>query len=76
MLSRSLHAQEEQSKLAQRRADRIRDLAERGTMSVDELQRRDMSALGQRVTLQSAEREIASKRGSSCCRASPWNSFR
>lgn len=62
MLGRSLQAQEEQSNLAQRHADRIRELAGRGTISVDELQRRDMGAIGQRVTLQAAEREIAAKR--------------
>src|SRR5262249_3159601 len=32
------------------------------TVSADELSRRDMAVLGQRVTLQAAEREMASKR--------------
>ncbi|WP_421995029.1 HlyD family secretion protein [Reyranella sp.] len=62
MLARSVAVQEEQSKLAQRYADRIRDLAAKGTISADELQRREMSALGQRVSLQATEREIAAKR--------------
>jgi membrane fusion protein len=62
LIERSLGVQEEQSRLAQRHADRIRGLAERGTVSVDELQRRDMGALAQRVSFQAAERELSSKR--------------
>lgn len=62
MLTRSITVQEEQLKMAQRHADRIRELVAKGTMSSDELQRRDMSALGQRVSLQATEREIAAKR--------------
>jgi membrane fusion protein len=53
---------QQQLALTQRHADRIRDLAEHGTVSLDELQRRDLAVLAQRLALQNSEREIASKR--------------
>jgi membrane fusion protein len=52
----------QQLTLTQRHADRIRDLAEHGTVSLDELQRRDLAVLAQRLALQNSDREIASKR--------------
>jgi len=57
-----MQTQRQQLTLTQQHADRIRELAERGTVSRDELQRRDLAVLGQRLAVQSAEREIASKR--------------
>jgi membrane fusion protein len=61
LLERNIQTQREQAKLAQLQADRVRGLAERGTVSIDELQRREIAALGQRLAVQTAEREIASK---------------
>jgi multidrug resistance efflux pump len=62
LLGRNMQTQRDQATLAQRNADRIRELAERGTVSLDELQRRDIAALGQRLSVQNAEREAATKR--------------
>jgi membrane fusion protein len=62
LLAASMQTQRQQLTLTQQHADRIRELAERGTVSRDELQRRDLAVLGQRLAVQSAEREIASKR--------------
>jgi membrane fusion protein len=61
LLGRNMQTQREQATLAQRHADRIRELAERGTVSLDELQRRELGALTQRLALQNAERELATK---------------
>jgi len=62
MLDHSIQTQQKQAKLAQLHADRVRDLAQRGTVSLDELQRRDIAALGQRLAVQTSERELASRR--------------
>src|SRR5262249_20244082 len=61
LLKATMQTQRDQLQLAQRHAERIRELAERGTVSLDELQKRDMAVLAQRVTLQSSEREQATK---------------
>jgi membrane fusion protein len=62
LLELTMQTQREQLALAQRHAERIRDLAERGTVSLDELQKRDMAALSQRYAVQNSERDMASKR--------------
>jgi membrane fusion protein len=62
MLDRSIQTQQKQAKLAQLHADRVRELAARGTVSLDDLQRRDIAALGQRLAVQTSERELASRR--------------
>jgi membrane fusion protein len=62
LLNATMQTQRDQIQLAQRHAERIRELAERGTVSLDELQKRDMAVLAQRVILQNSEREQASKR--------------
>lgn len=62
MLDANIETQQKQAGLAQAQADRVRDLAGRGTISVDELQRREIAALGQRLAVQTSERELASKR--------------
>ena len=59
---RAMQTQQEQLTLTQQHADRIRALAEQGSVSRDELQRRDLAVLSQRLAVQNAEREIASKR--------------
>jgi membrane fusion protein len=61
LLERNIQTQQEQAKLAQAQAERVRGLAERGTVSVDELQRREIAALGQRLAVQTSEREMAAK---------------
>jgi membrane fusion protein len=61
MLRRNIETQQEQATLAQRHAERIRELASRGTIPLDELQRRDIAALGQRLAVQTSERELAAK---------------
>jgi len=62
LLNAAMQTERDQIALAQRHADRIRDLAERGTVSLDELQKRDMAVLAQRLALQNSERELAGKR--------------
>ncbi len=62
LLAVAMQTQQRQVTLTQQHADRIRDLAERGTVSLDELQRRDLAVLAQRLAFQNSEREIASKR--------------
>ncbi|MFO1079841.1 MAG: HlyD family efflux transporter periplasmic adaptor subunit [Reyranellaceae bacterium] len=62
LLERNILTQQEQARLAQLQAERVRALAERGTVSVDELQRREIAALGQRLAVQTSERELAAKR--------------
>jgi membrane fusion protein len=62
LLERSIATQQEQMALAQRQAERIRGLVERGTISLDELQRREIAALTQKLAVQTAERELAAKR--------------
>lgn len=62
LLDRNIVTQQEQLKLAQGQVDRIRTLAERGTMSLDELHRREIAALSQRLAVQTSEREQAAKR--------------
>jgi membrane fusion protein len=62
LLELTMETQREQLRLAQHHAERIRALAERGTVSLDELQRRDMATLGLRLAVQNAEREAATKR--------------
>jgi membrane fusion protein len=62
LLDRNIATQQEQMALAQRQAERIRSLAERGTMSLDELQRREIAALTQKLAVQTSERELAAKR--------------
>jgi membrane fusion protein len=61
LLEGNIQTQQEQARLAQQQAERVRGLAERGTVSVDELQRREIAALGQRLAVQTSEREMASK---------------
>jgi membrane fusion protein len=58
----AMQTQQQQLTLTQQHAERIRELAERGTVSRDELQRRDLAVLSQRLALQNSEREVASKR--------------
>jgi membrane fusion protein len=62
LLAVTMQTQQKQLALAQDHADRIRDLVERGTVSRDELQRRDLAVLTQRLALQNSDRELASKR--------------
>jgi membrane fusion protein len=62
LLGVTMQTQQQQVTLAQQHADRIRGLAEAGTVSRDELQRRDLGVLAQRLAVQNADREIASKR--------------
>jgi membrane fusion protein len=62
LLAVAMQTQQRQVTLTQQHADRIRELAERGTVSLDELQRRDLAVLAQRLAFQNSEREIASKR--------------
>jgi membrane fusion protein len=62
LLAVAMQTQQRQVTLTQQHADRIRDLAERGTVSLDELQRRDLAVLAQRLAFQNSQREIASKR--------------
>lgn len=62
LLERNIATQQEQMALAQRQAERIRSLAERGTMSLDELHRREIAALTQKLAVQTSERELAAKR--------------
>lgn len=52
LLGANMQTQRKQAELAQAQADRVRDLASRGTVSVDELQRRDIAALSQRLAVQ------------------------
>jgi membrane fusion protein len=62
LLAGTMQTQQKQLALTQEHADRIRDLAEKGTVSRDELQRRDLAVLSQRLAVQNADRELASKR--------------
>ncbi|MBY0319027.1 MAG: HlyD family efflux transporter periplasmic adaptor subunit [Reyranella sp.] len=62
LLERNIATQQEQMALAQRQAERIRNLAERGTISLDELQRREIAALNQKLAVQTSEREQSAKR--------------
>jgi membrane fusion protein len=62
LLAGTMETQQQQLTLTQVHADRIRTLAESGTVSRDELQRRDLAVLSQRLALQNAEREVTSKR--------------
>jgi membrane fusion protein len=62
LLERNIATQQEQMQLAQRQAERVRGLAERGTISLDELQRREIAALNQKLAVQTSEREHAAKR--------------
>lgn len=62
LLERNIATQQEQMALAQRQAERIRGLVERGTISLDELQRREIAALTQKLAVQTSERELSAKR--------------
>jgi membrane fusion protein len=62
LLAVTMQTQQKQLSLTQEHADRIRDLAEKGTVSRDELQRRDLAVLSQQLALQNADRELAAKR--------------
>jgi membrane fusion protein len=62
LLAVTMQTQQKQFALTLEHADRIRDLVERGTVSRDELQRRDLATLVQRLALQNADRELAGKR--------------
>lgn len=62
LLERNIATQQEQLTLAQRQVERIRTLAERGTISLDELQRREIAALTQKLAVQTSEREQSAKR--------------
>lgn len=62
LLERNIATQQEQMALAQRQAERIRSLAERGTISLDELHRREIAALTQKLAVQTSEREQSAKR--------------
>jgi len=62
LLERNMATQQEQMDLAQRQAERIRNLAERGTISLDELHRREIAALTQKLAVQTSEREQSAKR--------------
>lgn len=62
MLNRNIDTQKEQARLAQQQVERVRLLSERGTVSVDELQRREIASLGQRLSVQTSEREFGAKR--------------
>ncbi|MBS0521941.1 MAG: biotin/lipoyl-binding protein, partial [Proteobacteria bacterium] len=62
LLGANIRTQKEQAGLARAQADRVRELVSRGTISVDELQRREIAALGLRLAVQTSERELAAKR--------------
>lgn len=62
LLDRNLETQGKQLALAKAQAERIRELANRGTVSVDEFQRRVFAALSQELDVQRSEREQAAKR--------------
>ncbi len=62
MLERNMDTQREQARLAQLQVERVRLLSERGTVSMDDFQRREIAALGQRLSVQASEREHGSKR--------------
>lgn len=62
LLDRNIDTQREQARLAHQQVERIRSLSERGTVSMDELQRREIASLGQRLSVQTSEREASSKR--------------
>ena len=76
LLAVAMQTQQKQMALTQEHADRIRDLAEQGTVSRDELQRRDLAVLSQRLAVQNADRELAAKRARSSPRGSRSSSFR
>ena len=71
LLERNIATQQEQMALAQRQAERIRGLVERGTISLDELQRREIAALTQKLAVQTSERDSRPSAPSSCRRVSP-----
>jgi membrane fusion protein len=62
LLDTTMQTERDQLQLARRHADRIRTLVDRGTISLDEMQKREMAELQQRLALQQADREMASKR--------------
>jgi membrane fusion protein len=62
LLDTTMQTEREQLQLARRHADRIRTLVDRGTISLDEMQKREMAELQQRLALQQADREMAGKR--------------
>lgn len=61
-LEHSIELQREELLLAQRNAERIEDLVARGVATLEELQRRQMVVLDQRLALSRAEHDLASKR--------------
>jgi membrane fusion protein len=61
-LDRNIDTQKEQARLAHQQVERIRQLSERGTVSMDEMQRREIASLGQRLSVQTSEREHSAKR--------------
>lgn len=62
LLDRNTDTQKEQARLAQQQVERVRQLSERGTVSLDEFQRREIAALGLRLSVQTSEREYSTKR--------------
>jgi membrane fusion protein len=60
-LKRSLQRGDEQLVLLQKHADNIRKLASEGTISVDELHRRDIAVLVERQSIEASTRELAAR---------------
>jgi membrane fusion protein len=60
-LQRTLQRGQEQLTLREKHADNIRKLAEEGTISLDELHRRDIAVLVDRQSIEASMRELAAK---------------
>jgi membrane fusion protein len=60
-LKRTLQRGQEQLDLQQKHADNIRKLAEDGTISLDELHRRDIAVLADRQSIEASGRELIAK---------------
>jgi membrane fusion protein len=60
-LERTLQRGQEQLALREKHADNIRKLAEEGTISLDELHRRDIAVLVERQSIETSTRELVAK---------------
>jgi len=61
-LQRTVQREQEQLALREKHADNIRQLAEQGTISLDELHRRDIAVLTERQSIEASGRELIAKR--------------